>query len=104
MKRILITNRGEIAIRIARSVKDLGMKAVGICSDDDLDSLHLSKMDEVHSLDSEGVSAYLDIKKIVAIARENKIDAIHPGYGFLSENPKFASAIKRAGLIFIGPE
>tara|TARA_B100000809_G_scaffold266249_1_gene328053 strand:- start:23 stop:3403 length:3381 start_codon:yes stop_codon:yes gene_type:complete len=104
MKRILIANRGEIAIRIARSVKDLGMKAVGICSDDDLDSLHLSKMDEVHSLDSEGVSAYLDIKKIVAIARENKIDAIHPGYGFLSENPKFASAIKRAGLIFIGPE
>jgi len=104
MKRILIANRGEIAIRITRSVKDLGMKAVGICSDDDMDALHLSKMDEVHSLNSKGVAAYLDIKKIIAIAKDHKIDAIHPGYGFLSENPKFASAIKRAGIIFIGPE
>jgi pyruvate carboxylase len=104
MKRILIANRGEIAIRVARSVKDLGMKAVGVCSDDDIDALHLSKMDEVYSLESKGVSAYLDIKKIIAIAKENNIDAIHPGYGFLSENPKFASTIKRAGITFIGPE
>ena len=84
MKKILIANRGEIAIRIAKSSKDLGLKTVGVISEDDADSLHISRMDENFQLKDNGVQAYLDIKDIVSIAKENQIDLIHPGYGFLS--------------------
>ena len=104
MKKILIANRGEIAIRIARSVSDLGMIPVGIYSEDDGNSLHLTKMNENHKLSGKGVSAYLDIKEIVSISKEHNIDAIHPGYGFLSENQNFAKNVRKEGLIFIGPD
>ena len=103
MKKILIANRGEIAIRIARTCNDLGIKTVGIFSEDDLNSLHLSKMDESFMIDEKGASAYLNIKKIIGIAKREKVDGIHPGYGFLSENPEFAKSSKRARIKFIGP-
>mgnify|MGYP003321366470 FL=1 len=74
MKKILIANRGEIAIRIARTCNDLGIKTVGIFSEDDINSLHLSKMDESFMIDEKGASAYLNIKKIIAIAKQEKVD------------------------------
>jgi len=104
MKKILIANRGEVAIRIARSVSDLGMLPMGIYSEDDKDSLHLSKMHQNYLVQGNGVNAYLNSKEIVLIAKENNIDAIHPGYGFLSENQSFARAVRKQGLIFIGPD
>ncbi len=104
MKKILIANRGEIAIRIAKSSKDLGLKTVGVFSEDDADSLHISRMDENFQLKDKGVQAYLDIKDIVSIAKENQIDLIHPGYGFLSENPNFAKAVRLAGITYVGPD
>ncbi len=103
MKRILIANRGEIAIRIARTCNDLGIKPIGLYSEDDLNSLHLSKMDESFMLEKKGSNAYLDIKKIIEIAKLSKVDAIHPGYGFLSENPLFAKETRKAKIKFIGP-
>ena len=101
MKKILIANRGEIAIRIARSCQDLGIKTVGIFSQDDSKSLHLSKVDEAYEVEGKGASAYLNIKEIISIAKEAKVDAVHPGYGFLSENPKFVSALKRSKIKFM---
>ena len=103
MKKILIANRGEIAIRIARTCNDLGIKTVGIFSEDDINSLHLSKMDESFMINEKGASAYLNIKKVIAVAKREKVDGIHPGYGFLSENPAFAKAAKQAKIKFIGP-
>jgi len=95
MKKVLIANRGEIAIRIARTCSDLGLKTVGIYSEDDANSLHLSKVDEAYKIEGKGVQAYLDVKAIITLAKETKADAIHPGYGFLSENAFFASSAKR---------
>ena len=94
MKKVLIANRGEIAIRIARTCSDLGLRTIGIYSEDDANSLHLSKVDEAYKLEGKGAQAYLDIKAIVRIAKESKADAIHPGYGFLSENALFASSVR----------
>ena len=96
MKKLLIANRGEIAIRIARASKDLGLKTIGIYSEDDRDSLHVSKMDESYQLKGKGTKAYLDSKDIISIALNNRVDLIHPGYGFLSENPNFAKQIQAA--------
>ena len=103
MKKVLIANRGEIAIRIARTCSDLGLKTVGIYSEDDSNSLHLSKVDEAFKIEGNGAQAYLNIKEIIAVAKKSKVDAIHPGYGFLSENSSFASAAKRAKIKFVGP-
>ena len=103
MKKVLIANRGEIAIRIARTCNDLGIKTVGIYSEDDANSLHLSKVDEAYQINERGSQAYLNIKEIIKIAKKSKAEAIHPGYGFLSENSSFASSVKRANLKFIGP-
>ena len=103
MKKVLIANRGEIAIRIARTCSDLGIKTVGIYSEDDSNSLHLSKVDEAYPIEGKGAQAYLNIKQIISIAKESKADFIHPGYGFLSENSTFASSAKRAKIKFIGP-
>ena len=103
MKKILIANRGEIAIRIARTCNDLGIRTVGIYSEDDSKSLHLSKVDEAYKIDGKGAAAYLNIKEVIAVAKEAKVDAIHPGYGFLSENVKLASSAKRSNIKFIGP-
>ncbi len=102
---ILIANRGEIAIRIMRAATELGLRTVAICSEEDRFSLHRTKADEAY-LVGEGkgpVEAYLDIADILRIAHKAGVDAIHPGYGFLSENPEFVDACDAAGIILIGP-
>ena len=104
MKRVLIANRGEIAIRVIRACKDHGLESVAIYSEEDRTSLHAQTADFAYSL--SGVSAkdtYLNIKKIIALAITSESDAVHPGYGFLSENAEFAQAVIDAGLIWIGP-
>jgi pyruvate carboxylase len=105
IKKVLAANRGEIAIRILRAANELGLRTVGIYSQEDRLSLHRFKADEAYQVGAgKGpVEAYLDIASIVEIARQTKADAIHPGYGFLSENPKFARACAEAGITFIGP-
>ena len=103
LKNLLIANRGEIAIRIARTASDLGISTVAIHAEDDSQSLHTRHADEVLSLDAVGVPAYLDIARIIALAQEAGCDAVHPGYGFLSEIAEFAQACESAGLVFVGP-
>ncbi len=105
IRTLLIANRGEIAIRVMRAANEQGIRTVAIYSQEDRFSLHRMKADESY-LVGEGrtpVDAYLDITDIIRIAREARADAIHPGYGFLSENPDFAEACAAAGVIFIGP-
>jgi acetyl/propionyl-CoA carboxylase alpha subunit len=102
-KSILIANRGEIAIRIARAAADLGIRSVAVYSDDDASSLHVRLADEARPLGASGVAAYLDIARVIAAAKAANCDAIHPGYGFLSENAEFALACAAAGITFIGP-
>jgi len=102
-KNILIANRGEIAIRIARAASDLGIHTVAIYSGDDAHSLHVTAADSAQALGADGVAAYLDIARVIACAKAAGCDAIHPGYGFLSENAEFATACEKAGLTFIGP-
>ena len=102
--RILIANRGEIACRVARTCRRLGITTVGIASDVDLDEPHARAVDEVVRIGpAPAGQSYLDIDAIVRAARERDVQAIHPGYGFLSEAPAFADALREAGLVFIGP-
>ena len=103
--KLLAANRSEIAIRVFRAATELGLRTVGIYSKEDRLGLHRFKADEAY-LVGEGkgpVEAYLDIAGIVALAKERGVDAIHPGYGFLSENPAFARACEAAGIVFVGP-
>jgi len=100
---LLIANRGEIAIRIARAAAELGLRTTAVHSADDALSLHVKAADEAVALKGEGAAAYLDIAGIVAAAKAAKCDAIHPGYGFLSENADFARACAEAGITFVGP-
>ncbi len=101
--RVLIANRGEVAIRIARACAELGLEAVAVYAEDDRAALHVVKADRAVALPGRGVSAYLDAAALVAAAREAGCDAVHPGYGFLSENAAFARACIDAGLTFVGP-
>ena len=104
-KKVLVANRGEIAIRIFQSLNELGIGSIGVYSKEDRFAMFRSKADEAYPLktDKGPVDAYLDIQDIIRIAKEKKADAIHPGYGFLSENPEFAEACEKNGIIFIGP-
>ena len=105
IKSLLIANRGEIAIRVMRAAAELGLRTVAIHSREDRFSLHRTKADESYLVgDAKGpIEAYLDIADIIRIAVEARVDAIHPGYGFLSESPEFADACAAANIIFIGP-
>ncbi len=105
IRSILVANRGEIAIRVMRAASELGLRTVAIYSREDRFSLHRTKADEAY-LVGQGkgpIDAYLDIEDILRIAREARVDAVHPGYGFLSENPELAAGCDRTGIIFIGP-
>jgi pyruvate carboxylase len=105
MRKLLALNRGEIAIRILRAANELGIRTVAVFSQEDRLSLHRFKADEAYLI-GEGkgpVQAYLDVEGIVALAAEKSVDYIHPGYGFLSENPALPRACEQAGITFIGP-
>lgn len=101
--RLLIANRGEIAIRIARAAADLGIHSVAIHTQDDARALHVAKADTSVQLPGHGIAPYLNIEAIVAAARQTGCTLLHPGYGFLSENAAFARACAEAGIVFIGP-
>jgi acetyl/propionyl-CoA carboxylase alpha subunit/acetyl-CoA carboxylase carboxyltransferase component len=103
MKSLLIANRGEIAVRIARAAAELGIRTVSVYSEEDALSLHVRKTDAAHALHAAGPAAYLDIAGIIDAARATGCDAIHPGYGFLAENAGFARACAEAGITFVGP-
>ncbi|WP_426350036.1 pyruvate carboxylase [Alloiococcus sp. CFN-8] len=104
-KRVMVANRGEIAIRIFRALEELGITTVSIYSKEDKYSLFRTKADEAYPLNPEKgpIDAYLDIDTIIKIAKSKNVDAIHPGYGFLSENPEFVEACERNNIVFIGP-
>jgi acetyl/propionyl-CoA carboxylase alpha subunit len=100
---LLIANRGEIAIRVARTAAELGLPTLAIYSEDDVQALHTRHADAAAALRGGGVSAYLDGEQILGVAREHGCDGIHPGYGFLSENAEFARRCAELGIAFIGP-
>ncbi|MCA9211441.1 MAG: pyruvate carboxylase [Planctomycetales bacterium] len=104
-KKLLVANRSEIATRVFRSATELGIRTVAIYTHEDRYALHRFKADEAYKVGQQGepIRAYLDIPGIIQVAKRNGVDAIHPGYGFLSEKPEFARACKEAGITFVGP-
>jgi len=103
LKKVLTANRGEIAVRLVRALRDVGIASVAVHARDDAAALHVQLADDAVALSATGPSAYLDMAALIAIAREQGCDAVHPGYGFLSERADFAQACADAGLRFIGP-
>ena len=103
INRLLIANRGEIAVRVIRACAEMGVRSVALYSEADRNALHVKKADEAYPVGDEPLAGYLDAHKIVNIALERKCDAVHPGYGFLSENPLLAKLCRRVGVRFVGP-
>jgi len=104
IKKVLVANRGEIALRVIRSCREMGIRTVAVYSDADRNSLHVLSADEAYHIGpSPSLESYLNIDKIIHVAKASGADAVHPGYGFLSENTKFSDRCKQEGIIFIGP-
>lgn len=104
IRKLLVANRGEIALRIIRACKEMGIRSVAIYSDADRFALHVKKADEAYNIGPESIAAYLNVHRIVNLARATKCDALHPGYGFLSENPELAKECQQQGIVFVGPD
>ncbi len=105
IRKLLVANRSEIAIRVFRAATELGLKTVAVYAHEDRFALHRFKADESYPIGAgrDPIGAYLDIDDVLRVARVAGADAVHPGYGFLSENPDFAAACAEAGLVFVGP-
>ncbi len=104
IKKILVANRGEIAIRVMRTCREMGIKTVAVYSDADRNALHVRYADEAYRLGPPpSRESYLLADKIIDICKQHGVDAVHPGYGFLSERSEFATKLKEAGIVFIGP-
>src|SRR5262245_31023445 len=103
IRRLLIANRGEIALRIISACRELGIESTAVYSDADATALHVTAADRAVRIGGAPAASYLSVEAILNAARQVEADAIHPGYGFLSENASLAAACQRAGVIFVGP-
>ena len=104
IRRLLVANRGEVALRVVRAAAELDIETVAVHAEDDGDSLAVRRADRAVSLRGSGAAAYLDAAQLVAVAAEQGCDAVHPGYGFLAEQAAFAERCRDDGLVFVGPE
>ncbi|MBW3634777.1 MAG: ATP-grasp domain-containing protein, partial [Chloroflexi bacterium] len=103
IRTLLIANRGEIAVRVIRAARELGIRSVAVYGEGEQEAMHVRMADDAWCIPSEAPIPYLDIPAIIELVRSARVDAVHPGYGFLAENPAFASACAEAGVIFVGP-